>query len=230
MVFTNKNIQNSKCFSFLSQASWLEFVEGEIERRFAMTANQINRFRALTEQQQALETKRHNIVSEGLTARDVASNEEYRRTSGSAQLSQARAANISAQASASQARTAAERQSEDARHNLALEGINRADAETRRYDAETRRQGAEESVRHNKETEAQQAGFGAFNVIETRRHNKQMEKAATTTAEAATTRADAAKQSSQAAADRVPAQNTKDYTSSVKTAAEVASMLINGGN
>lgn len=195
-----------------------------------MTANQINRFRALTEQQQALETKRHNIVSEGLTARDVASNEEYRRNSGIAQLSQARAANTSAQASASQARTAAERQSEDARHNLVLEGINRADAETRRYDAETRRQGVEESARHNKETEAQQAGFGALNVIETRRHNVQTEKAATTQAEAATTRADAAKQSSQAAADRVPAQNTKDYTSSIKTAAEVASMLINGGN
>lgn len=85
-----------------------------------MTANQINRYRALTERSVASETERHNRVSESLQERDVASNEAYRAAAGQAALMQGAAAT-------SQAETAAERQAEDARHNRASE------AETRRH-------------------------------------------------------------------------------------------------
>lgn len=188
-----------------------------------MTANQINRFRALTDQQQALETKRHNIVTEGISQRDVASNEEYRRMSGSAALQQAAAARVQAGAAAQQARTAAERQAEDARHNQVSEDIQRADVETRS-------QVARESARHNLATEQQAAGFGALNVIETRRHNVQTEKASARQASAAEKSAQGSYLRGKAASDRTHAQNVRDYVSAGKTAAEIASMLINGGD
>lgn len=90
-----------------------------------MTQNQINRYRALTEAKSQAEQARHNIASEYLQERDVASNEVYRDRSGRAALSQAAARHRAAGAAEMQAKTALQRQIEDARHNLVSETQNR---------------------------------------------------------------------------------------------------------
>lgn len=141
-----------------------------------MTANQINRFRALTERSVASETERHNRVSEALTERDVASNAAYRAAAGQAALTQGAAA-------LSQAQTAAERQAEDARHNLV------AEQETRRHNVATEAAQSRQATAAERQAEAalRNSTANLFNADTNRRNADVNERNATVNERNATT-------------------------------------------
>lgn len=189
-----------------------------------MTANQINRFRAETDRRVLEETRKHNRASEYLQSRDVASNELYRDRQGQAALRQASAAQTSAGAAVTsaiaqqmQATTAAARQIEDARHNVASEQISQQQADTRTQEVENARRLGISQL-------GQQIAHQGATRLETSRHNRveegirqQQADSAAVQAGAAQTQAEAATSRAESEARRVGSQNIRDYANAFRS-------------
>lgn len=200
-----------------------------------MTSNQI-------EYAKHLESKRHNVVSEQQGAEDV------------------RSRRMASEAAVSQATTASRRQSEDARHNRETEMINwfhenqlgqyqrvmgsaalqqaaasstqasaailqaqaaQSQASTRQYEAETGRIGT---------TQARLSSIGQM--METNRHNRQMESVERERAAAANTTADAASQRAQTDAEESTSRRFRNYASGTtqiaSTMSDIAQSILSG--
>lgn len=186
-----------------------------------MTANQINRVNALTQERTQAEQARHNLASEALQERDVRSNEVYRDRAGRAQLSQAAASHRQAGAAESQALTAAQRAIEEARHNRAAETQAEASLAFNRtkLDAEVSQQRANRAVEVGKNF-ATQLHYGRQD-RETARHNAEMEIIQMIAAMARQSQAETAAARLENDKWRTLAQNVRDYVAAGGDIAEL---------
>lgn len=190
-----------------------------------MTANQINRLNALTNQRTQAEQARHNLASEVLQERDVRSNEVFRDRSGRAQLAQAGAAHRQAGAAESQATTAAQRAIEEARHNRASEAQAAASLafNRTRLDAEVAQNRADRAVEVGRNF-ATQIHYGRQD-RETKRHNAEMEIINMIDALASQSQAETAAGRLENEKWRTLAQNVRDYTAAGGDVAELIAQI-----